>query len=83
MNSSIPLNANFKELSCQLGGLRLNGKVTYSGSISPPVTGGTAESLNVLIIDDSAAAQTLSKTITGKFLQIKVGSDQYYIPLYS
>ena len=83
MNSSIPLNANFKELSCQLGGLRLNGKVTYSGSIDPPVTGGTAESLKVLIIDDPNAAQLLTKTITGKFLQIKVGTDDFFIPLYS
>jgi hypothetical protein len=66
-------NSNFNKLSAQLGGLTLNGIVSQ----------GTAISSNVLIIDDSAAAQTLTKTITGKFLGVKVGTTQYYIPLYS
>ena len=35
------------------------------------------------IIDDTDVAQTLTKTITGKFLQIKVGPDDFFIPLYS
>jgi hypothetical protein len=72
MSSGIPLDSNFKKLSSQLGGLRLNGIVSQ----------GTASSLNVITIDDSAAAQTLSKTITGKFLQVTVNATIYYLPLY-
>jgi hypothetical protein len=65
-------DANFRKLSSQLGGLTFNG--IYSQ--------GTATSLNVITIDDSTAAQTLTKTITGKFLQVKVGTSTYYLPLY-
>lgn len=65
-------DANFRKLSSQLGGLTLNG--IYSQ--------GTATSLNVITIDDSTAAQTLTKTITGKFLQVKVGTQSYFVPLY-
>jgi len=64
---------NSLNLSCQLGGLRLNGVVSQ----------GTASSLNVVTIDDTTAAQTLSKSITGKFLQVNVGGTIYYIPLYN
>jgi len=81
MSSGIPLDSNFRSLSCQLGGFRLNGQVSYAG-VTPSVTGGTAQSLNVMIIDDSAAAQTLTKTITSKFLQVNVGGTNYFIPLY-
>ena len=69
---SIPNNSNYMNLSCQLGGLRLNGNVSN----------GTATSGNVLIIDDPVAAQTLTKTITGKFIQINIAGVIYYIPLY-
>ena len=65
-------DANFRNLSCQLGGLRLNGIVSQ----------GTASSLNVVTIDDSVVAQTLTKTITGKFLQVNVVGTLYFIPLY-
>ena len=65
-------DSNFKNLSSQLGGLRLNGILSQ----------GTASSLNVVTIDDSVAAQTLSKSITGKFLQVNVSGTLYYIPLY-
>jgi len=69
---SLPIDSNFKSLSCQLGGLTLNGNVSQ----------GTASSLNVIKINDPTVAQTLSKTITGKFIQVKIGSDTFYIPLY-
>ena len=69
---SIPLDSNFKDLSCQLGGLTLNGNVAQ----------GTAKSLNIITINDPTVAQTLSKSITGKFLQVNIGNVNYYIPLY-
>jgi hypothetical protein len=77
MGSEIPLNSNFLSLSCQLGGLTLNGNVAN----------GTAQSLTVVTINDPAVAQTLSKTITGKFLKIQIGpvgsaNSVYYLPLY-
>ena len=72
MGSEIPLNSNFRNLSCQLGGLTLNGNVSQ----------GTASSMNVVTINDPTVAQTLSKTITGKFLQVKISGTNYYIPLY-
>ena len=83
-STGIPLDSNFRNLSCQLGGFRLNGQVSYAGVV-PSVTGGTAQSLNVMVIDDSAAAQDLSgdlPSITTKFLQVNVGGNIYYIPLY-
>ena len=67
MNSS-----NFKNLSCQVGGLTLNGNVSQ----------GTAISLNVLTVNDPTVAQTLTKTITGKFVQITISGTIYYLPLY-
>jgi hypothetical protein len=68
----IPTDANFKSVSTQLGGLTLNGIAAQ----------GTAQSLVVLNIDDTLAAQTLSKTITTKFIQVKIDKTDYYIPLY-
>jgi hypothetical protein len=68
----IPTDANFKSVSTQIGGLTLNGIASQ----------GTAQSLVVLNIDDSNAAQTLTKTITTKFIQIKIDKTDYYIPLY-
>ncbi len=65
-------DANFRKLSSSLGGMSLNGIVSQ----------GTAIDLNVLKIDDSAAGQTLTKTITGKFLGVKIAGVQYYLPLY-
>jgi hypothetical protein len=73
MSSGIPGDSNFRNLSSQLGGLRLNGIVSNQ----------TAQSLNIVTIDDSAAAQQLTKTISGKFLQVTVGQNVYYLPLYS
>jgi len=68
MNTS----SNFKNVSCQLGGLTLNGNVAQ----------GTAISETVLTINDPTAAQTLSKTITGKFIQVNIGGTIYYLPLF-
>ena len=69
---SIPLDSNFKDLSCQLGGLTLNGNVVQ----------GTAESLNLVTINDPTVAQTLTKSINGEFLQVNISNVIYYIPLY-
>ena len=77
MGSEIPLNSNFLGLSCQLGGLTLNGNVAN----------GTAQSLTVVTINDPAVAQTLTKTITDKFLKVQIGpvgsaNSVYYLRLY-
>jgi hypothetical protein len=69
---SIPIDSNFKSLSCQLGGLTLNGNVSQ----------GTASSLNVININDPNVVKTLSKTITGKFIQVNLANEVFYIPLY-
>jgi len=69
---SIPIDSNFKSLSCQLGGLTLNGNVSQ----------GTATSLNVININDPNVVKTLSKTITGKFIQVNLANEVFYIPLY-
>ena len=71
-STGIPLNANFKATSCQLGGLTLNGIVSQ----------GTAISQNVITIDDATSAQTLSKSSTGKYLQVNIAGTNYFIPLY-
>jgi hypothetical protein len=71
-SGGIPQDSNFLSTSCQLGGFTLNGIVSQ----------GTAQSLNVVNIDDSAAAQTLTKSITGKFLQVNISGVNYFIPLY-
>ena len=87
MPSGIPLDANYKNLSCQLGGLHLNGIVTYPTTV-PAITGGTAQSLTVLTIDDTDTAITKTISATGKYLRVKIGNtgvdatDWYYIPLY-
>ena len=77
--SGIPADSNFRKLSCELGGFTLNGNISQQ----------TAFSATVVTIDDPAVTQTLSKTITGKFLEVKVGSnnsntktESFYIPLY-
>jgi len=86
MNSQIPNNANFKNLSCQLGGLRLNGKVSYPAEYN--INGGTAESLTVITIDDTDVKLDVTKQFTGKYIRIKIGNtgdnsvDFYYLPLY-
>ena len=72
MGSEIPLDSNFKNLSCQLGGLTLNGNVAN----------GTAQSYTVLTINDPLVAQTLTKSITGDFLQVNIGGVPFYLPLY-
>ena len=69
---SIPLDSNFKDLSCQLGGFTLNGNVAN----------GTAQDLTVITINDPNVAQTLTKTITTEFLQVNIGGVIYYLPLY-
>ena len=84
------MNYNFKNVNCQLGGLRLNGIVNYN---DPSITSGTAESLNVLTIDDPAVVQpvcVVNDPCTPKgFFQVTVGSsdpcvkDQvFFIPLF-
>ena len=77
MGSEIPLNANFLGLSCQLGGLTLNGNVANK----------TAQSLTVVTINDPDVAQTKSISLSGKFLQVQIGptsdpNNTYYVPLY-
>lgn len=76
----IPLDANFKSVSCQLGGLRLNGIVDYN---NPGIHGGTAQSLNVINIDDPAVAMNVQNlTPCGKFLRIQVANEYYFLPLF-
>ena len=71
-SSGIPLDSNFKSLSCQLGGLTLNGNVTQE----------TAQSYNIITINDPAVVKTLSKSSTGKYLQVNLGNELFYIPLF-
>ena len=90
MPSGIPLDANYKNLSCQLGGLHLNGIVTYPPTV-PAITGGTAQSLTVLTIDDtdviSVSPIAVPPVISG-YLRVKIGNtgvnatDWHYLPLY-
>ena len=81
MASAIPLDSNFKNLSCQLGGLRLNGIVHYD---DPTINGGTAESITVITIDDKSAAKEISNlNPSGKYLRIKVAEEYFYLPLYT
>ena len=75
MGSEIPLNSNFKNISCQLGGLTLNGNVDT----------GTAQNYKVLTINDPKVINT-SGTYThddNKFIPIKIGDKTYYLPLYT
>ena len=69
---SLPNDSNFRNLSCQLGGLTLNGNVSQ----------GTAKSLDVIVVNDPSVVQILSKTITGKFIQVTLANEVFYIPLY-
>ena len=91
MPSGIPLDANYRNLSCQLGGLHLNGIVTYPPTV-PTITGGTAQSLTVLSIDDPAVSQLIAPVGIVGYLQVKLGNisstgngdftQPFYIPLY-
>ena len=65
MSSGIPNDANFRNLSCQMGGLTLNGNVSQ----------GTASTFNMVTINDPTVAQILTKSITGKFLQVNFSKD--------
>jgi hypothetical protein len=71
-SSGIPLNSNFKGVSCQLGGLTLNGNVSQ----------GTAQSYNIVTINDPQVVKTLTKSSTGKYLQVNLANELFYIPLY-
>ena len=64
---------NNLNLSCQLGGLTLNGNVAN----------GTAQTYTVITINDPAVIQNVSPLqVSGKFIKIKIGQDDYYLPLY-
>jgi len=89
---SIPLDGNFKSLSCQMGGLHLNGILNYSDQIIPTITSGTAQSLTLISVDDPAVLQNPvlnnNNTPVG-YLQVTIGtnntntkSNNYYIPLF-
>jgi len=66
-------NPNFLNLSCQLGGLTLNGNVVN----------GTAQNYNIVTINDPSVIRDSSGlTHSTKFLQIKVGLEIYYLPVY-
>ena len=71
---SIPQDGNFLGLSCQLGGLRMNGIVDYSNGLlpvpTPTPTSGTAQSLTVLTIDDLAVVQHPSTSIQPGYLKV-------------
>jgi|688.fasta_scaffold1392611_1 hypothetical protein len=75
MGSEIPLNSNFKKLSCQLGGLTLNGNVAD----------GTAIDKTVITINDPAVISGIAPVDTSvikKWLKVKIAAEYYYIPLY-
>ena len=64
---------NNLNLSCQLGGLTLNGNVAN----------GTAQSYTIVTINDPAVIQSVTPLqVSGKFLQINIGGVIYYLPLY-
>ena len=68
------MDINSLNLSCQLGGFTLNGNVAN----------GTAQNYTVVTINDPAAIiDTSSVTHSNKFIKIKVGQDDYYLPLYT
>jgi hypothetical protein len=73
MSSGIPLDTNYRNLSCQLGGLTLNGNVSQ----------GTANTYNIVTINDPNVIIDSSKNIIpGKFLQVNVSGTPFFIPLY-
>ena len=66
-------DANFRNLSCQLGGLTLNGNVSQ----------GTASNVSIVTINDPAVLQDSSgMTMTNKCVKVFVGGVPYFIPLY-
>jgi hypothetical protein len=87
MSSGIPLDSNFKNLSCQLGGLRLNGNVLQQ----------TATTYSILKIDDPMVIRGPTG-LTGPvgYLQVNIGNTgsigptgfsgnyglPFYIPIY-
>ena len=79
------MDSNFKNVSCQLGGLTLNGNVLN----------GTASSLNIVTINDPSVIQQGPISITGPigYIQVKIGNDSttgpvgdftkpFFIPIY-
>ena len=85
------MDSNFKNVSCQLGGLTLNGNVLN----------GTASSLNLVTINDPSVIQQGPTGSTGPvgltgpigYIQIKIGNDSttgpigdftkpFFIPIY-
>ena len=69
----IPLNSNFRNLSCQLGNFTLNGNVDN----------GTASTYTVVTINDPSVIQSVTPVLqVGKFLKINIGGEPYYLPLY-
>ena len=83
---SIPQDGNFLGLSCQLGGLRLNG---IAGNTP---YAGTAPSLRFVTIDDPNVVQNVSPSAIVGYLEVKIGNvdstgtgdftQPFYIPLY-
>ena len=68
------MDSNFRNLSCQLGGLTLNGNVAN----------GTAQTYTVITINDPAViVDHYGAQSPSKFIKIKVGQDDYYLPLYT
>ena len=79
-------DSNFKNLSCQLGGLRMNGIVSQN----------TASNLNVIKIDDPFIIQGPTGTSIVGYLQVSIGNTgstgptgfsgnyglPFYIPVY-
>ena len=74
MSSGIPLDTNYKSVSCQLGGLTLNGNVSQ----------GTANSYNIVKINDPSVVivDSSKNIIPGKFLQVSISGTPFFIPLY-
>ena len=81
MSSGIPLSSNFRSLSCQLGGLTLNGNIQYN----------TAQSATVLTVNDPSVIlnPSLSSETPVGYLRVSIGikndntgPEYYYIPLY-
>jgi hypothetical protein len=83
---SIPQDGNFLGLSCQLGGLRLNG---IAGNTP---YAGTAPSLRFVTIDDPNVVQNIDPNSIVGYLEVKIGNVEstgngnftlpFYIPLY-
>ena len=80
MSGGIPNNSNFRNLSCQLGGLSLNGNVAQQ----------TASSYTVVTINDPAVVRhpTLNNSTTPVgYLQLAIGNtgsgpNYFYVPLF-